>query len=153
MKNTEPLIHEFMTQQPQTIEGKESLDAAHKIMSTFGIRHLPVTTDGIVAGILSQRELDLAMQIEVVDSKQLIVLDACSEKPYIAYPETPLREVVGVMAREHLGSAIIMENAKPVGIFTTVDACRVLHDFIEKSMRGENLENIRQLRSLLGRRS
>jgi CBS domain-containing protein len=152
MENNEPLIQDFMTQQPQTIEGKEGLDAAHKIMSTFGIRHLPVTTDGVVVGMLSQRELDLAMQIEVVDSKQFIVIDACSEKPYIAYPNTPLREVVGVMAREHLGSAIIMENAKPVGIFTTVDACRVLHDLIEVSTQEECKKNIRKLRSSVERR-
>ncbi len=152
MRNNEPLIQDFMTQQPQTIEGKESLDAAHKTMTTFGIRHLPVTTDGIVVGILSQRELDLAMQIDVADSKQLLVIDACSEKPYIAYPNTPLREVVGVMAREHLGSAIIMENAKPVGIFTTVDACRVLHDLVKASTQEECLKNIRKLRSAAGGR-
>ena len=152
MENKEPLVREFMTQQPQTIEGKETLEAAQKIMMAFGIRHLPVTTDGSVVGILSQRELDMAMQIEVVDSKQFLVIDACSEKPYIAYPETPLREVVGVMAREHLGSVIIMENAKPVGIFTTVDACRTLHDFIDNTLESEGRENFRQLRSLLGRR-
>ena len=152
MENKEPLTQEFMTQQPQTIEGKESLEAARKIMTTFGIRHLPVTMGGVVVGILSQRELDLAMQIEVVDSRQFLVIDACSEKPYIAYPETPLREVVGVMAREHLGSVIIMENTKPVGIFTTVDACRTLHDFIDNTLEREGRENLRQLRSLLGRR-
>ena len=150
--NKEPLMQEFMTQQPQTIEGKESLVAAQKIMTTFGIRHLPVTTNDIVVGILSQRELDLAMQIEVVDSKQFLVIDACSEKPYIAYPDTPLREVVGVMAREHLGSVIVMESAKPVGIFTTVDACRTLHDFIENTLEEERQESLKNLRSLVRRR-
>ena len=152
MENKEPLMQEFMTQQPQTIEGKESLEAAREIMTTFGIRHLPVTTNGIVVGILSQRELDMAMQIEVVDSRQFLVIDACSEKPYIAYPNTPLREVVGVMSREHLGSVIIMENAEPVGIFTTVDACRTLHDFIENTLEGERRESLKNLHSLIRRR-
>ena len=120
-------------------------------MTAFGIRHLPVTTDGIVVGILSRRELDMAMQIEVVDSKQFLVIDACSEKPYIAYPDTPLREVVGVMAREHLGSVIVMENAKPVGIFTTVDACRTLHDLIKNALQEKGRESMRNLRSAIKR--
>ncbi len=145
-------MQEFMTQQPQTIEGRERLETARKIMTTFGIRHLPVTRDGVVVGILSQRELDMAMQIEAIDSKQFLVIDACSEKPYIAYPNTPLREVVGVMAREHLGSVILMENAKPVGIFTTVDACRTLHDFIENTLEEERRESLKNLRSLIRRR-
>ena len=46
----------------------------------------------------------------------------------------------------------VMENAKLVGIFTTVDACRALHDLLENAMRGESLENIRHLRSLMSQR-
>ena len=145
MKN-EPLIREFMTLQPQSIEAKESLEAARNMMSMFDIRHLPVTTDGIVVGILSQRELDLGLQIEVIDSKQLVVLDACSEKPYIANPDTPLREVAEVMAREHFGSVIIMENAKLVGIFTTVDACRALARMIEDDCIETNAKKIKRIR-------
>lgn len=153
MKKNEPAIREFMTLQPQSIEGKESLDTARSLMAMFGIRHLPVTRDGIVVGILSQREADIGLQLEIVEGvKRFLVIDACSEKPYIAYPETPLREVVGVMAREHLGSVIVMENAKLVGIFTTVDACRVLHDLIENGLREEGLDNIKNLRSSFGKR-
>ncbi len=149
----EPLIREYMTLQPQSIEGKESLDTARSLMTMFGIRHLPVTQDGIVVGMLSQREADIGLQLEIVEGvKRFLVIDACSEKPYIAYPETPLREVAAVMAREHLGSVIIMENAKLVGIFTTVDACRVLHDLIEGGLREEGLETIKKMRSAFGKR-
>lgn len=145
MKN-EPLVREYMTLQPQSIEAKESLEAARKVMSMFDIRHLPVTTDGIVTGILSQRELDLGMQIEVIDSKQLVVLDACSERPYIAYPDTPLREVAEVMSREHFGSVIIMENAKLAGIFTAGDACRALAQMIEDAYIETNTGTIKRIR-------
>ena len=150
--NHEPLVKDFMTLQPQTIESKEPLEAAEKLMTLFGIRHLPVTDTGIVVGILSERELKAALETESAELKQLFVIDICSQKPYIISPDTPLRDVAGVMAREHLGSAIIMENAKLVGIFTTVDACRALHDLIEKAMEGANIENLRSMRFLLGSR-
>ena len=145
----EPRIQDFMTLQPLAIEGKENIETARKMMSKFSIRHLPVLTDGIVSGILSERELNLATGIECVDPLRLLVIDACSERPYIVHPNTPLREVVDVMAKEHFGSAIVMENTHLVGIFTTVDACRALHELIEEAIEESNRENTRNFRFFL----
>ncbi len=153
MTTHEPLIQEFMTLQPQTIEGKENIGVAENMMSKFGIRHLPVTTDGIIVGILSEREVNLATGMDAIDPKQLLVIDVCSEKPYIVHPDTTLREVVGFMAKKHYGSALIMENAKLVGIFTTVDACNALHDLLAETIEEANLKNIRNFRFFLGSRS
>ena len=151
----EPLIQDFMTLQPQAIEGKEKIETARKMMSRFGVRHLPVLTDGIVSGMLSEREVNLAYGIESIDPKQLLVIDVCSEKPVIVSPEMPLREVVGHMAKKQLGSVIIMKNAHLVGIFTTVDACRALHDLLEEAIETSNLENFQTFRFFLraGRRA
>jgi acetoin utilization protein AcuB len=134
-----------MTLQPQTIEAKDNLENARKLMTRFGIRHLPVVDNGIVIGILSEREVNLANGIESMDLKQILVIDVCSERPYIVHPETPLRDAVGVMAQKHFGSAIVMENAKLVGIFTTVDACRALHDLLQEATEGRNREQLRSL--------
>lgn len=54
------------------------------------------------------------------------------------------------MAKKHFGSAIVMENAKLVGIFTTVDACRALSEFIESVLENESLEKIRGRRKRAG---
>ncbi len=145
----EPLIRDFMTLQPQTIQGKESVETAAAMMSKSGIRHLPVMKDGTLAGILSEREVNLASGMESIDPKQVLVIDVCSEKPYIVLPETPLREVVDTMAKRHLGSAIVMEYGKLLGIFTTVDACRALHDLLEDTFHSMSLESIRSFRLFL----
>lgn len=146
MKNIEPLIKEFMTLQPQTIECHETLETAKKKMIQSSIRHLPVSKKGKIIGILSERELNLAYGIESLDPKHLLVIDACSEKPYIVDPETPLREVVDTMAKKHLGSALVMEGSKLIGIFTTVDACRSLHDLLEETLEKKNREVVRTFR-------
>lgn len=127
----EPLVRDFMTLQPLTIENKKSIRAAQEIMTKFGIRHLPVTTDGYVSGILSEREINLAVGIESIDPSQVLVADVCNERPYIVDPETPMRQVARVMAERHYGSSIVMKNGELVGIFTTVDACRALHSLID----------------------
>lgn len=145
----EPRIQDFMSLQPQAIEGRENIDTARAMMSKYGIRHLPVLMEGIVVGILSEREVNLAIGMESIDPKLLLAIDVCSEKPYIVHPDAPLREVVGIMADEHLGSALVMENAHLIGIFTTVDACRALHDLIQESIEECNFETFRNFRFFL----
>ena len=135
MNIREPLVRDYMTMQPTTIESKKSVQAARDLMTRFGIRHLPVTTNGAVSGLLSDREVSLAVEIESIDPSQLLVVDVCNEKPYSVDPETPIREVARVMAEKHYGSAVIMRDGDLVGIFTTVDACRALHNVLNEVMR------------------
>ena len=142
MPKSEPAIQKFMTQQPLFIEAKESVEAAQDMLSKYGIRHLPVMRDGELVGILSEREINLACNIDTIDPRQLLVIDICSEDPYVVDPETPLREVVAVMASKHYGSAVVMQNDKLVGIFTTVDACRALSQLIESDIVQANLKRI-----------
>ena len=126
-------VSDYMTQQPQSIEFGESLEKAGDMMSKYGIRHLPVTKKGKLVGILSERELNLASGIDSFEPSKLLVADVCSENPYVVEPETPLWKVAGVMADKAYGSALVMENGKLAGIFTTVDACRALHQVLQKA--------------------
>ena len=45
---------------------------------------------------------------------------------YAVALEQPLDVVVTTMAEHKYGSAVVMHNSTVVGIFTTVDACRML---------------------------
>ena len=58
MSKSEPAIQKFMTTQPQSIESKEKLEKAKEVMAKYGIRHLPVTREGEVIGMLSEREIN-----------------------------------------------------------------------------------------------
>jgi acetoin utilization protein AcuB len=53
------------------------------------------------------------------------------DDPYQVAPETPINEVANTMAKERLGSAVVVKNGRVVGIFTTVDACRCLAEVLE----------------------
>ena len=54
------LIREIMHPNPITIDVKTKLNDAYKIMQEKGIRHLPVTESGKLAGIVTDRDLRLA---------------------------------------------------------------------------------------------
>lgn len=142
----EPQVRDYMTLQPQTVDGRESLIAARDMMVRHGIRHLPVVVDGIVVGVLNDRQIDAAIGVQAGDAARLRVSDVCADRPYIAYPETSLREVAQTMAVGHYDCVLVMENAKVAGIFTATDACHALAEWIEHAVTNQNLERLMLLK-------
>jgi CBS domain-containing protein len=61
----EALVRDHMTRDPDTIDPGETTEHAATLMMHGGFRHLPVTEDGAVVGILSIRDL---MRIVLEDS-------------------------------------------------------------------------------------
>ena len=149
MTKQDPSIGEFMTLQPQTIEVRVTVADALALMGQAHIRHLPVMQGSRLVGVVSERELGLASAIESIDPHQLLVFDVCSQEPYVVSPETPLRHVVQAMAKRHLGSALITDSGRLVGIFTTVDACRILGEILDSPSSDQSLEIIRLMRMSL----
>jgi len=60
------------------------------------------------------------------DPKELSVDEAMSEDVYAVSPDTPLRIVTAEMAERKLGSAVVVDGEKVIGVFTVTDACRAL---------------------------
>jgi len=52
----------------------------------------------------------------------------------VTTPETGLDEVVSTMAEHKYGAAVILQNGKVVGMFTTVDACRALSELLHSRL-------------------
>jgi acetoin utilization protein AcuB len=126
-----PSIQKYMTTQPHTIGSDQSIAKAASLMSEFGIRHLPVLCGGRLLGVLSDRDVKLIESFRDVDAAKTNVEEAMTEQPYTVDPDTALDEVVRTMAEKKYGSAVVMQNHKVVGIFTTVDACRALAELLQ----------------------
>ena len=119
-------IGDVMTPQPLTIGREQKLVTAHKMMAENGIRHLPVLERGDLVGIVSQRDLYFVETIAGVDKLTDKVEDAMTTDTRRFDPETPLREVARAMFDERLGCAVIVERDRVVGVFTAMDALRIL---------------------------
>lgn len=126
-----PTIQKYMTTTPHSIGVEQPLSRAHTMMREHGIRHLPVLHGGKLMGILTDRDLRLVESLAGVDPTKVTVEDAMSTFVYAVSPETPLDEVVGTMGEAKYGSAVVMQNDKVVGIFTTVDACRAFAELLQ----------------------
>ena len=125
-----PQIQKYMTPHPHTIGKGQPLSMAHDIMSTNQIRHLPVLDGGKLVGMISDRDLRLVESFKDVDPTKLKVEEAMTPTSYTVSPEAQLDEVAATMSEHKYGSAVVMQNSKVVGIFTTVDAMRALSELL-----------------------
>lgn len=135
MTKSIPTIQKFMTTVPHSVGDDQTIATAAKMMGEHSIRHLPVLHGGELLGILTDRDIKLIEAFKDVDPTRVTVEDAMTERPYTVAPETPLDEVTSTMAEKKFGSAVIMQNNKVVGIFTTTDACQALTELLQTRLK------------------
>jgi acetoin utilization protein AcuB len=119
-------IADVMTPQPLTIGREEKLVTAHRMMAENGVHHLPVLEHGELVGVVSQRDLYFVETINGVDKFEDRVDDAMSSDTRAFAPQTPLRDVARQMVADKLGCAVVVERDRVVGIFTAMDAVKLL---------------------------
>jgi len=121
-----PTIAAYMTPSPYAIGAEETLVQAGAAMREHGVRHLPVVHDGRLVGIVTDRDVRFLELLNDVDPRLVTVSDAMAQTVYSVAPDARLDQVVQEMGARKYDAAVVMENAKVVGMFTTVDVCRVL---------------------------
>jgi len=131
MISPDALIRDHMTASPHTIGSEQSLSKAHEIMREHKVRHLPVLHGGKLAGMVTVRDLHLVETLKDVDPDSVRVEEAMTPDPYVVSPMASLHQVAEEMAARKLGSAIVVDAATVVGVFTTVDALHALARALE----------------------
>lgn len=124
-----PKVQNYMTRSPHCVGKWVELSEALSMMRELEVRHLPVEENGLLVGSLSRRNLMAALASPM--AKTLTIGDIMEPDPYLVAPDADLAEVVEAMASDRIGSAIVTLDEKVVGIFTTVDACRALHEILD----------------------
>lgn len=127
-----PAIAHYMTKQPWTIQRKESLADAHRIMREHEIRHLPVMDNGELVGVVSFGDLQLLETIADLPLQAVDVDEAMTPNPFYVTADTAVDDVAEVMATHKYSSAIIMGPNGVEGIFTYIDACRALAELVRR---------------------
>jgi acetoin utilization protein AcuB len=132
-----PQIKSVMTTFPFSVEAEASVSEALEFMREHTIRHLPVTDDGDVVGLVSDRDIKLMLGPDFAypAADELKVRDAMVPDPYAVQFDARLDSVLAYMAREHVGSVVVMRHGRLVGMFTTSDACRAFAEFLRDQFR------------------
>ena len=130
-----PSIKSAMTPFPYSIERKAPLEEARALMDEHQVRHLPVTHEHQLVGIITDRDLrsaqSLPMSTRVVSN--MTVEDVYVKDAYSVDLEEPIETVLLTMARRHIGAALVTRKGRLAGVFTAVDVCRVFGEFISEN--------------------
>jgi acetoin utilization protein AcuB len=128
-----PTVRQYMAPSPHMVARDQAVSVARQLMRAEGVGHLPVLDGKQVVGILTERDILLAESSPGVNPTELRVEEAMVPAPYLVTPGAPLSEVVATMLDRHIGSAIVVESDRVIGVFTTVDALRALGDLLAAS--------------------
>lgn len=134
-----PTTRSAMTVFPYFVEVGDSLLRARALMVEHQIRHLPVQDEGVLVGILTDRDLKRALDpdLGMPPKQELFVSDVFVPEAYVVDGAEPLDTVLEYMATHHIGSALVTKKEKLVGIFTATDACRLLCEHL-RSLHARN---------------
>ncbi len=127
-----PLLTTLMTPFPHSVDLDASFDEASNLMAHHNVRHLPVTHDNVVVGVITDRDMTSAINLHSspASADSLSVRDLYMSNPYTVSVDEPLDNVLLTMAERHIGSAIVTKAGKLVGMFTSVDACRSFGEYL-----------------------
>ncbi len=134
-------VRDVMTPSPISIEPEHSIGTALARMRRGGFRRLPVVRDGKLVGIVTDRDLRLAMNSPFVlregwyDSylmEHIEVRSCMTEKPITISPDADLIEAVRLLKEKKIGGVPVVENGELVGILTETDLLNYLLQLLEE---------------------
>jgi len=139
MKST--TVGEIMTPDPVTLHSDAKLSEAWDLMETRHILHIPIVDDGVLVGLLSERQMRDAMPSIILMSdpegrQKSLRLTRVSQVwhpgPRTVAPTTTVLDAIKTMRRDRLGSLPVLNEGRLVGILTAGD----LISFLERLLNG-----------------
>ncbi len=134
------VARDIMTPNPVTVRPDDPLGVAVEKMRSRRCRRLPVVEGDRLVGIITDRDVRLALNSPLVlherRSDQLLLehvpVRACmTPDPITVSPDTPLVEVVRLMRDHKFGGVPVVEEGRLVGIITETDLMDLLIRLLE----------------------
>jgi len=117
-------VSQYMTRPVVTISPDTEFHRAFDLMRSRRIHHLPVVEDGVVVGIVAERDLLLAAAN--YGSAELPVGEIMHSPPVCVSANAQLKEAARLLVVEHIGSLPVLDARKAlVGIITETDVFKV----------------------------
>jgi CBS domain-containing protein len=128
-------VRDIMTTEVTTLGRNDSLQLAKDIMTLGRVRHFPVTEDGKVVGVVSQRDLykaSLGSVMKYGEKAQrafmegIAVKEVMTEPVITIAPHTPVQEAARLMMANKIGCLLVLEGPQLVGIVTETDMLQLV---------------------------
>jgi acetoin utilization protein AcuB len=137
------IARDLMTPDPLTVTPQASIAEAWDLMRELAVRHVPVVEDGVLVGMLSDRDLAQvniarALSVEGADALReelkTPIVEVMTSDVISVEPETEVGEVIGLLIEHKIGALPVVEagTREVIGIISYVDVLRALQDLVEE---------------------
>ncbi|MBI4819879.1 MAG: CBS domain-containing protein [Deltaproteobacteria bacterium] len=123
-------IRRFMSASVHRLAPSDPLADAYALVEEHGVRHFPVIDGESVVGILTLSDLAVLASTMALDRDTALVSDVMTLEPYCVSSDADVGVVAREMSARRIGSALILEGDKLVGVFTSTDAVRALGELL-----------------------
>lgn len=128
-------VRNWMTKEVVTVGGATGVREAAELMKARKIRHLPVVEEGRLIGIVTDRDLRLAMPSQattlavhelhsLLDKVQ--VREVMTKRVVGVPPDVSIAKAADLMLRNKIGCLPVLEGGTLVGIITESDILRAV---------------------------
>ena len=123
-------VRELMTPNPRTLGVDASLGDAVELMAGYGIRHLPIIEDDKVVGIISDRDVKMAlgpdaagMELEAVDPRQAegSISWFMSDGVLTVGADADAEDACELFLKTKVGALAVTEGEELVGMLSVLD--------------------------------
>ena len=126
-------VKELMVKDVATLDINEELSLADDIMKLGRIRHMPVVDNGVLVGIISQRDMYKASLASAMGFgekakrdflKSLKVKEIMINDVITISPEADIKEAGKIMLDKKIGCLPVVEGSRLAGLITETDLLR-----------------------------
>lgn len=124
-------VRDLMSGAPETVSPDANLRDVLLRMNRQGFRHLPVVGDGRLVGIVTDRDVRLAVDSPVVEEDApftrqealecVQVFDCMTPDPQCVTSDMPLYEAADLLSLNKFGAMPVVDGGKLVGMLSTTD--------------------------------
>lgn len=123
-------VRDLMTSDPITVTPETRLREVLATMNTSGCRHLPVMEGERLVGIITERDLRLAVNSPVLGQNTTEAADVLEEfttgqcmspDPLTISPDEPAHNVADILRLRKYGALPVVEAGRLVGIISVID--------------------------------
>ena len=121
-------VSDVMTGEPRTVSPEATVADAAKKMLEEDVGSLPVLDDGLVVGIVTDRDLALRVVATGRDPRLTTVQEIATPDPHVAWPGETLDEAYERMAAWRVRRLPVVDDGHLVGILSQADLVHELKD-------------------------
>ncbi len=124
---TSTMVRDVMTARPTSIASDALVVEAARRMVAEDVGSLPVVSEEVVVGMVTDRDLVLHVLAKDLDPHKVSVGVVCTQNPVTVGPDEPLDVALQRMAKDQVRRLPVVSDGRLVGILAQADIARTAH--------------------------